>query len=386
MATAAVQERRKATWSRAYVRTRDRVTASRRARRAAEVQRAALVASEDDGAFSVERVNRESRQLFVDVQDAWDRDDVASLESLVGPDLLTEWKLRLADFRRKGWRNHVTVRNATVEYVGMTNRLDETEDRVVVRVAALLEDVVVDAHENVINHQGNATGETHLREYWTLAKRNGGWTLQSIEQDMEGEYRLDEVLESDPSEDSRLTDRARVEVAVADALPSDIRHGDVADANLTSGDLAARDLSLSDQRFDPDVIEAAVRRGVEAWSEAIDGDDAAFARLAQPRLLEELLHPPGLTTNNRLVVRAPVVRRVAITGVDTTRDPPRATVDIDLEGVRYIEDRNTLALVGGTRDRPTAFGGTWTLVLDGPDDAPWRIETVRDDPARGEVR
>ena len=43
-----------------------------------EMARAFRDASEDDGAFSVERVNRESRPLFVAVQDAWDRDDVAS--------------------------------------------------------------------------------------------------------------------------------------------------------------------------------------------------------------------------------------------------------------------------------------------------------------------
>jgi predicted lipid-binding transport protein (Tim44 family) len=73
-----------------------------------------------------------------------------------------------------------------------------------------------------------------------------------------------------------------------------------------------------------------------------------------------------------------VVEKVEITRVDTSRVPPRATVDITLRGIRYLEDRRTLALLGGSRSDEDTFAGIWTLALDGPDTAPWRIETVRD--------
>ena len=45
---------------------------------------------------------------------------------------------------------------------------------------------------------------------------------------------------------------------------------------------AALDLAMVDGRFAPDVLEAAVRRAVEAWSEAVDGEDAALERAATP--------------------------------------------------------------------------------------------------------
>jgi predicted lipid-binding transport protein (Tim44 family) len=301
---------------------------------------------------------------------------------MVAPDLMAEWRLRLQDFAARGWRNHVAVTSAAVEYVGMTNRLDDAEDRAVVRVSAELEDYVLDREGTRINHTGNSGTESHLREYWTLGKRDGRWILLSIEQDEEGSHQLDAPIEADPSEDRRMTDRARVEVAVADAPPGDVRHGDLDDEDARTALAAARDLSLADPRFDPDIIEATVRRGVAAWAEAVDGDDAAFAHLARPGLLSELLYPPSPGRSLRLVVRAPVVLGTTLTAVDADAAPPTATVRMRVEGVRYVEDRDTLDVVAGSRNGAVRFDGTWTLSLDGPADAPWRIAAVRDDDPR----
>ena len=153
---------------------------------------------------------------------------------MVGPDLMAEWRLRLEDFARKGWRNRVDVVASEVEYVGITNRSADDEDRVVVRVSAQLEDYVVDRDGDRINHTGNPGSESHLREYWTLGKREGRWTLLSIEQDEEGEHQLEALIEADPSEDRRMTDRARVEAAVADALPQGVTHAEVDDDDAAS--------------------------------------------------------------------------------------------------------------------------------------------------------
>jgi predicted lipid-binding transport protein (Tim44 family) len=239
---------------------------------------------------------------------------------------------------------------------------------------------VLDREGAKVFHDGNTTGETSLREYWTLGKRDGRWTLLSIEQDEEGEHQLGSVLEADPLEDTRLTDQARVQAAVEDALPEGVRASEVDDDDARDATARARDLAVADARFDPDIIESTVRRGVAAWAQAVDGDDAAFAHLAQPRLLQELLYPPGDGGRTlRLVVRAPVVRAVTLLALDSDAEPPTATVRMELEGVRYVEDRDTLDLVAGSKDRASRFDGVWTLALDGPDDAPWRISAVRDD-------
>ena len=95
--------------------------------------------------------------------------------------------------------------------------------------------------------------------------------------------------------------------------------------------------------------------------------------------MSELLYPPSGGQGLRVVVRDPVVRSVTLVDLDARAVPPTATVHMELEGVRYVEDRNTLDLVGGSKTRSSRFDGRWTLSLDGPDDAPWRISAVRDD-------
>jgi predicted lipid-binding transport protein (Tim44 family) len=53
--------------------------------------------------------------------------------------------------------------------------------------------------------------------------------------------------------------------------------------------------------------------------------------------------------------------------------PATMTVDVELGGSRYVEDRDTAAVLSGSKDGATTFTERWTLALDGPDDAPWRI-------------
>ena len=52
------------------------------------------------------------------------------------------------------------------------------------------------------------------------------------------------------------------------------------------------------------------------------------------------------------------------------------TVDLELGGRRYREDRDTTTVVEGSKDSATTFTERWTLALDGPDAAPWRIVDV----------
>src|SRR3954470_14917733 len=130
---------------------------ARRRKRARRVELAAAEASEDDAAFDPALVRDQAIRLFKDIQGAWDARDRARLADLVGPDLMVEWKRRLDDFDRKGWHNRVFVKlGPEVEYVSMTNRADDREDRVVVRVEATLQDFVENAAGQRINHGGSS--------------------------------------------------------------------------------------------------------------------------------------------------------------------------------------------------------------------------------------
>jgi len=348
--------------------------------RGERVRTASAEAAEDDAYFASDELERHAIALFRAAQMAWDARDRAALAKLVGPDLLVEWNRRLDDFDRKGWHNRVEVLGEpSVLYVGITNREHDTEDRAVVRIQASLRAYVLDSNGDKVMRTGEKDELVTLVEYWMLARRDGRWMVQSIEQKSEGDHHLDEAIVASPwSDRQRLEDEALTELAVADALPEGFTTADLAEVEF-DGDAHARalDLSLADARFGPDVLEAAARTAVGAWAEAVDGDDAALERVASPEAVSELLHAGDASRKARLVVRGPRVKRIQIAAVQVERVPATMTVALELGGNRYVEDRDTASVVSGSKDRTMAFTGRWTLALDGPDESPWRIMSAR---------
>ena len=343
------------------------------------VRTASAEAAEDDAYFAADELERHAVALFRAAQLAWDARDRQGLARLVGADLLVEWNRRLDDFDSKGWHNRVEVlADPTVLYVGITNREDDDEDRAVVRVRAKLRAYVLDSHGNKVMRSGEKDETITLLEYWTLARRDGAWMVQSIEQRAEGDHHLDEQIVASPwSDDQGLEDEALTELAVADALPEGFTTADLAEVEF-EGDARARalDLSVADARFAPDVLEAAARRAVGAWAEAVDGDDAALERVASEGAVGTLLYGGDGSRETRLVVRGPRVKRIRIAGVQVESLTATMTIEVELGGRRYVEDRDTASVLSGSKDRATTFTERWTLALDGPDDAPWRIVTA----------
>jgi predicted lipid-binding transport protein (Tim44 family) len=349
------------------------------AERDRRVRTASSEAAEDDSYFAADELERHAVALFKAAQLAWDARDGAALQKLIGPDLLVEWNRRLDDFERKRWHNRVEVLGEPdVRYVGITNRDDDAEDRAVVRITARLKTYVEDASGKHIMRSGDKDELMSLEEYWTLARRDGQWMVQSIEQRAEGDHQLDEPIVASPwSDDRRLEDQAVTELAVADALPDGFTTADLAQVDF-AGDARARalDLSVADGRFAPDVLEAAARRAVSAWAEAVDGDDAALEAVASPAAVGELLYGGDASRKTRLVVRGPRVKRIEIEAVQVERVPATMTVAVELGGSRYVEDRDTTTVLSGSKESATTFTERWTLALDGPQDSPWRIVTA----------
>jgi predicted lipid-binding transport protein (Tim44 family) len=341
------------------------------------VQLAAAEAAEDDPAFAADRVRAGADTLFRDVQWAWDALDRERLRTLVGPELLKEWEKRLDDFERKGWRNHVQiVGDVDIQYLGLVNRTDDSDDRCTVRIDARLRDYVVNKGGTHIMQKGSGNEMTRLREYWTLGKRpeDGGWMVLSIEQDMEGSHHLEaEIVASPWGDDQRLRDEALVEGAVADKVLDGYKVSDVADLDF-DGDAraAALDLSLADGRFAPDVLEAAVRAAVDGWTEAVDGEDDKLLALAAPGAAHDLLYPDK-SESHRLVVRGPRVRALRIVALDAAAEPPTMTVEVDVSGRRYIQDRDTAAVLSGDAEKEKSFTERWLMGLSGDDRNPWQI-------------
>jgi predicted lipid-binding transport protein (Tim44 family) len=348
------------------------------ARRERRVELAAAEAAEEDPAFAPDVVRPAAARLFEQVQRAWDAGDRTALGRLVAPELLAEWERRLDDFDRRGWHNRVQLLEPPgVQYVGLSHRGDRVSDRVTVRIEARARDYVVDGYGNHIKRAGRATETVRMREFWTLARTDAGaWILTSIEQGGEGRHTLEDQIVATPwSDEQGLRDEAMVEQAVADAVPAGTSIAEVADLEFT-GDAraAALDLSLADGRFAPDVLEVAARRAVAAWAEAVDGDDARLNAIAGPAAAKELLHPGSAA--NRLVVRGPAVKQIRVVGIDAAAEPPTMAVEVDVEGRRYIENRDTTEVLTGSRSRATTFTEHWKFALDGDAAQPWRIVTV----------
>ena len=279
---------------------------------------------------------------------------------------------RLDDFDRKGWHNVCELRQApTVEYVGLTNREDDDEDRVVVRMQAVLRDVVVDRGGAIINRNNSDSENTTLAEYWTLGRAGDRWILLSIEQDAEGAHHLDAPIVASPwSDDARLHDEAVTELAVADA-------------HTRRPDRRARRRRLRGRRARAGARPLGRRRalrprgaggGRAARGRGVGGGGRRRRRRARARG-----HAGGGRTRcstraaraRRLVVRGPRLQALRIVGLEP--EPPTFTVEAELSGRRYLEDRDTAAVLEGSKDRATTFTERWTLALGDDPATPWRI-------------
>jgi predicted lipid-binding transport protein (Tim44 family) len=353
----------------------------RSSQRERSVELAAAEAAEDDPDFAPDRVKASAKDLFIEIEKAWDAGDRIHMRGLVAPDLLVEWERRLDDFERRGWRNHVEpIGEPAIEYVGLTHKGDPETDRVVVKVDARVKDYVVDNSGRHLRRSGSFSEVTRIREFWTLRKRAGHWILASIEQGAEGKHALDDQIVATPwADESGMRDAALVEGAVADQVPQGTSVAEVADLQY-DGDAhaAAMDLSLADGRFAPDVLEVAARRAVDAWAQAIDGDDALLDGIATPAAKRGLLYAGDTSGGVRVVVRGPVVNRIRIVNLDAGAEPPTMTMEVDLTGRRYVENRDTTAVLAGSRTRKTGFTERWTMSVTGDDRQPWRITAVGD--------
>ena len=227
----------------------------------------------------------------------------------------------------------------------------------------------------ILTHDHGSSPRTRVGEYWTLAPYDDHWMLISIEQPAEGEYHLRERPIPRPEDDDHLRDDTFLQMAAADRLPDGFTPADLINVEFADdARAAALDLSLADPRFSIDVLETSVREVIEAWAQAVDGADTPLEAIATHEAIDQLLYDSDAQRRTRVVVRGPMVRRVEVTHLDVTHSPPQMRVDAELGGFRYVEDRDTVAVVEGSKDRPSAFVEQFTLELvDGSADRPWQV-------------
>jgi hypothetical protein len=230
--------------------------------------------------------------------------------------------------------------------------------------------VVVDRHGGVIPSDDGEVAR--ISEFWTLGKRGGEWVVVSIEQEREGTHHLSAPLVLAPESDAaRLRAKAVMEVASADGVPAVAVGALLSPGFSGTARAAALDLSLVDGRFAPDTLATAIAEVVDAWLQAVDGPDDALAARTTPAALTALLYPtPG--GRDRLVIRGAQVPAPTIAAVQPG-PPPEVTLDLEVTGVQYVEDRDTTAVRAGSRTRRSTTRQRWTLRLTDDPRRPWVV-------------
>ena len=219
------------------------------------------------------RSPRRARELYLEIQDAWTRDDRARLRELVLPDLMAEWDRRLDDFASRGQRNVVDVEVLEVQQVGLVNRADDDEDRVVVLMQATQLDYVAVRGAAPRAHRRRRAATSAAIVHGVLDPRAsatapGACSPSSGPQ--EGVHHLTAAARRRAGERRArprrggLRDRRGRRGRRTPASPDLLSVGYEGDAEPQ-----AQDAALVDGRFAADVLETAVRRAVEAWLDAM---------------------------------------------------------------------------------------------------------------------
>ena len=172
---------------------------------------------------------------------------------------------------------------------------------------------------------------------------------------------------------ARLRDEPVAEVAVAGAVP-DEAVGDIAPLSF-SGD--ARTAAPTWRTSTAGSTRTSSKPPPAGRWPA--GPRPSTARTTPPEAVassaavDELLYGGDSTKRTRLVVRRPELKSLRITTLDAHAAPARMTVEAELTGRRYRENRDTTTVVDGSKENEVTFTESWTMALGGNDETPWRL-------------
>jgi hypothetical protein len=77
-----------------------------------------------------------------------------------------------------------------------------------------------------------------------------------------------------------------------------------------------------------------------------------------------------------VVVRGARVQQLTISALDPRAVPATMTALVTVSGRRYVEDRDTAAVLGGSKTAETETLQRWTFALGDDPATPWRLVGV----------
>ncbi len=346
-------------------------------RQLAAGERAALVASLGQDAFDSERLEEAVDKTYAPVARRLNFEDRALMVGLFGEPAVDELLppvqagatgLSWVRLPRDPSRGVVAVREAEQgRRAEVTVRL-EARARIWVGPFGYWPPRLISAVTFLV-FQGLTLAHTQaLETYLTFALKPGSdeWVVTSIEPGESGRHHL----ERDPTGEGQRVQRLRDEavLALAAEAPAASIPEEVAAALPRETRAATRELETLDDRFGEEVIAACVRRILDLYALASEGDPGALDAVASARAASYLLRRRGWA------LRGPQLKNVRVLAVRADRTPPEISVGVAVEawyGPRGELDSDPRFWGYGTRRSEQTFW--WQLASDGPPQQPWRL-------------
>ncbi len=135
-----------------------------------------------DPSFDANKFLKIAQDNFFKIQGAWNKQDVTTLRTLCGGELMKTWEAELAQLKLRGQKNrmdNIALRESEITEVWT----ESGEDFITVRLHANLLDYTVDEKSgNVV--VGSDSEPVEFEEFWTYSRPVGpnGWKLTAVQQ------------------------------------------------------------------------------------------------------------------------------------------------------------------------------------------------------------
>jgi hypothetical protein len=213
-----------------------------------------------------------------------------------------------------------------------------------------------------------AARSRRLAVVWVFEhSRPSGWVFRRTESLTSAGHRFDHPLDSSDELHAELRDHLVLGEAAQDRAGLKIPR-EIAENLPYEAKAALLELAGVSERFEGHVLEAAVRRILDLWARASEGETELLAGGASAEAVRQLLDPPGI------VLRGPELLSARPRRIRALRVPPEVTLELDVRaylGVPELDD--------GIRRKRRLW---WRLAAQDSPELPWRLVDAEVSPFR----
>ncbi|MGD1063114.1 MAG: Tim44-like domain-containing protein [Terracidiphilus sp.] len=159
--------------------------------------------SQNDPAWNEANLEARVRQTFLQIEVAWVKQDLAQLESLLHPQLFSEWKAQIELMQSNGERNIMEdLRIVNVRLVEAQNYRDKEKDIFTACIDAVATDYTIGANGEIVSSNTGSRRkkankektEEGFREFWTYERHDEKWLLLRVDQEKDWKKSVDAEL------------------------------------------------------------------------------------------------------------------------------------------------------------------------------------------------